>query len=229
MVLKYTVELHIVIFEVLYYLLISIKFFDHQMTRLRDQYKLQQQHLLKLLELLDVGNCVTVIEAECVRTESTIFDADIAFDLEAQSIHIPQDEESHSSNDLNDLSESSSLADDRFSISEKDDPEFDPTQFGDIMPDEIVMESILADLGEAVPDELDIGTLIDQLSNMSPDFAANGASTSGGRAEASGGFHESMPRDSSVDVIRVQIERDASRSSQSLDAEDGDAIVETAL
>ena len=65
-----------------------------QMARLREQYKTQQQHLLKLLELIDVGNCVTVIEAECMHTESMIFDATIAFDFEAHSIHVPRDTDS---------------------------------------------------------------------------------------------------------------------------------------
>jgi Leucine-rich repeat (LRR) protein len=59
-----------------------------QMSKLREQYKTQQQHVLKLVELLDVGSCVSgVIEAECMRAESMIFDADIAFDFEAQPIH----------------------------------------------------------------------------------------------------------------------------------------------
>jgi len=57
-----------------------------QTARLREQYKAQQLHVLKLLELLDVGHCAAVIEAECMRTESMIFDADIAFDFESQSI-----------------------------------------------------------------------------------------------------------------------------------------------
>ena len=59
-----------------------------QMSRLREQYKMQQQHVLKLVELLDVGSCVSgVIEAECMKAESMIFDADIAFDFEAQPAH----------------------------------------------------------------------------------------------------------------------------------------------
>ena len=59
-----------------------------QMSRLREQYHTQQQHVLKLVELLDVGSCVSgVIEAECMKAESMIFDADIAFDFEAQPVH----------------------------------------------------------------------------------------------------------------------------------------------
>src|SRR5579872_5122731 len=44
------------------------------MNRLREQYKTQQQHVLKLLELLDIGNCVNLIRDDCQRTESAIFD-----------------------------------------------------------------------------------------------------------------------------------------------------------
>ena len=61
------------------------------MEKLREQYKLQQQYVLKLLELLDIGNCMSVIEAECIRTESMLFDPNISFDLEAQSVHFPRE------------------------------------------------------------------------------------------------------------------------------------------
>ena len=64
-----------------------------QLSRLREQYKTQQQYLLKLLELIDVGNCITVIEAECLKTESVIFDADITFDLEPRPIRMPEPSE----------------------------------------------------------------------------------------------------------------------------------------
>lgn len=52
-----------------------------QVARLREQYKLQQQHIMKIVEILDVGSCMTVIEAECMRTESMLFD-DLDFDLD---------------------------------------------------------------------------------------------------------------------------------------------------
>jgi len=86
-----------------------------QMSRLREQYKTQQQHVLKLVELLDVGSCVSgVIEAECMKAESMIFDADIAFDFEAQPAHANEsliganaDAASESSHSDSDLSESS--------------------------------------------------------------------------------------------------------------------------
>ena len=58
---------------------------SEQIVRLRAQYKLQQQYLLKLLELIDVGSCVSSsVEAECIRAESAIFDATVEFDQEAR-------------------------------------------------------------------------------------------------------------------------------------------------
>jgi len=58
---------------------------NEQVARLREQYKLQQQYLLKLLELIDVGSCVSSsVEAECIRAESAIFDASVEFDEEAR-------------------------------------------------------------------------------------------------------------------------------------------------
>lgn len=79
-----------------------------QMSRLREQYKAQQQTMLKLLELLDIGNCVTVIEAECMHTESIIFDASIAFDFEAHPIHVPRDSDSNLSDESHYLTASES-------------------------------------------------------------------------------------------------------------------------
>jgi len=58
---------------------------NEQIVRLREQYKQQQQYLLKLLELIDVGSCVSSsVEAECIRAESAIFDATVEFDEEAR-------------------------------------------------------------------------------------------------------------------------------------------------
>ncbi|ESN93066.1 hypothetical protein HELRODRAFT_165225 [Helobdella robusta] len=59
-----------------------------QISRLRDQYKMQQQYLLKLLELIEVGNCMTVIEAECLKTESAIFNTDIPINIDANSLGV---------------------------------------------------------------------------------------------------------------------------------------------
>lgn len=62
---------------------------SQQMTKLREQYKLQQQHLLKLLELLDIGNCMNAIEAECMRTDSMIFNDDLLnLEFDAPPAHV---------------------------------------------------------------------------------------------------------------------------------------------
>lgn len=57
-----------------------------QMVRLHEKYKLQQQHVIKLLETMNLDNCKTVIETECLRTESMIFDVDILKDTEDSSL-----------------------------------------------------------------------------------------------------------------------------------------------
>ena len=62
---------------------------NEQIARLREQYKQQQQYLLKLLELIDVGSCVSSsVEAECIRAESAIFDASVEFDDEARPSYV---------------------------------------------------------------------------------------------------------------------------------------------
>jgi DNA-binding transcriptional regulator YiaG len=67
-----------------------------QVARLREQYKQQQQYFLKLLELIDVGSCVSqAVEVECMRAESAIFDAGaMAFDEEARPSHATRGDES---------------------------------------------------------------------------------------------------------------------------------------
>ncbi len=61
-----------------------------QMAKLRDQYRTQQQHVLKLIELMDIGNCMNIVEAECMRTESMLFDpAELDFDLGTHPVHVP--------------------------------------------------------------------------------------------------------------------------------------------
>ena len=52
-----------------------------QLEKLRDQYHLQQQHALKILEIMNIGNCMNVIESECMKTESLIFDDEL-FDMD---------------------------------------------------------------------------------------------------------------------------------------------------
>ncbi len=60
----------------------------NQLERLREQYKQQQQYVLKILELMDVGSCMTVIEAECLRTDSMLFDPDLNLDLDTHPVHV---------------------------------------------------------------------------------------------------------------------------------------------
>ena len=61
-----------------------------QMAKLREQYRSQQNHILKLIELMDIGNCMHIVEAECMRTESMLFDAnDLNFDFDTHPVHVP--------------------------------------------------------------------------------------------------------------------------------------------
>ena len=61
-----------------------------QMTKLREQYRSQQNHVLKLIELMDIGNCMHIVEAECMRTESMLFDPDeLNFDFDTHPVHVP--------------------------------------------------------------------------------------------------------------------------------------------
>lgn len=45
--------------------------------RIHEKYKLKQQHVIRLLEMMNLDNCRTVFESECVRTESMILQSDI--------------------------------------------------------------------------------------------------------------------------------------------------------
>ncbi|CAD5119459.1 unnamed protein product [Dimorphilus gyrociliatus] len=60
---------------------------SEQLSKLHAQYKIQQQHLIKLMELLNMTSCKSAIEAECLRTESLLFDFDLDFDQHA--VHVP--------------------------------------------------------------------------------------------------------------------------------------------
>lgn len=190
-----------------------------QMLRLREQYKLQQQHLLKLLELLDIGNCVNVIEAECIRTESTIFDADITFDVEAQAIHVPQDQTSHPLVELGDISESSSLTGDRESSDARDEEGFEVPPLDDIVPEKF---------------DADGGSAIDAI------FGAHYALAEGATGHLyEGGFEEfaeepptqltrNPGRKTTTNVVRAQIETSSPPRCPSLVvAGDGEVVVET--
>jgi hypothetical protein len=47
------------------------------MTRIHKKYKLQQRHVIKLLETMNFDNCRVIIDSECVRTESMIFETNL--------------------------------------------------------------------------------------------------------------------------------------------------------
>uniref|UniRef100_A0A2C9KMI5 Ig-like domain-containing protein n=1 Tax=Biomphalaria glabrata TaxID=6526 RepID=A0A2C9KMI5_BIOGL len=48
-----------------------------QLDKLRETYKLQQQHVLKLLDTMNLDNCRHVVETECMRAESMMYDIDL--------------------------------------------------------------------------------------------------------------------------------------------------------
>lgn len=56
-----------------------------QMERIRETYKLQHQHVMKIIEAMNLENCRTVVETECMRTESMIFDVDFSPDFDDTS------------------------------------------------------------------------------------------------------------------------------------------------
>lgn len=51
-----------------------------QLEKLRETYKLQQQHVLKLLDTMNLENCRNVVETECMRAESMMYDIDLLGD-----------------------------------------------------------------------------------------------------------------------------------------------------
>ena len=63
--------------------------------RLHEKYKLKQQHMIRLLEMMNLDSCKTVFDSECVRTESMILQSDILNgDVGDVPIHSPLDSES---------------------------------------------------------------------------------------------------------------------------------------
>lgn len=48
-----------------------------QMARIHKKYKIKQRHVMKLLETMNFDNCRMIIDSECVRTESMIFETDL--------------------------------------------------------------------------------------------------------------------------------------------------------
>ena len=82
-----------------------------QLERLREQYKLQQQHIIKILEVMNLENCRGIVEGECLRTESMLFDPEIlGIDLtptvltRGQSVSDASDYITATSNSSSDLS-----------------------------------------------------------------------------------------------------------------------------
>lgn len=48
-----------------------------KLEKIHEKYKLKQQHVIKLIEMMNLDNCRTVFESECVRTESMILHSDM--------------------------------------------------------------------------------------------------------------------------------------------------------
>lgn len=58
--------------------------------KLHEKYKLKQQHVLKLLEMMNLENCRTVFDSECVRTESMILNSEV-FAADVPALQSPTD------------------------------------------------------------------------------------------------------------------------------------------
>lgn len=52
-------------------------FGNDKLDRLHEKYKLKQQHVLKLLDMMNFDNCRTAFESECTRTESMILHSEV--------------------------------------------------------------------------------------------------------------------------------------------------------
>lgn len=73
-----------------------------QMTRIHKKYKLQQRHVIKLLETMNFDNCRVIIDSECVRTESMIFETNLTHpDLNIPSPESDSDLEYHTASSNN--------------------------------------------------------------------------------------------------------------------------------
>jgi hypothetical protein len=64
---------------------------SQQMDRLREQYRTQQQHIIKLMELLDIGNCASVVDEECKLAETLLFNPVLPLD-ELEADPLPADD-----------------------------------------------------------------------------------------------------------------------------------------
>lgn len=50
---------------------------NDKLDKIHEKYKLKQQHVIKLIEMMNLDSCRTVFESECVRTESMILHSDL--------------------------------------------------------------------------------------------------------------------------------------------------------
>ncbi|XP_041358091.1 leucine-rich repeat neuronal protein 3-like [Gigantopelta aegis] len=67
-----------------------------QMGRMHEKYKLQQQHVIKLLETMNLDNCKNLIDTECMRAESKIYELNINVDDDEQPLSpLESDSEYH--------------------------------------------------------------------------------------------------------------------------------------
>ncbi|XP_013387396.1 leucine-rich repeat neuronal protein 1 [Lingula anatina] len=119
-----------------------------QLKKLHENYKLQQQHLIKILETMNLDHCKGVIEAECVRTESMLFNADQL--LDPSNIDTPDDlseppseymtavSASFSDRDISDLQEYDT--EDKNSTSDNSESDSQEDHQQQIQEDDIVIE-----------------------------------------------------------------------------------------
>ncbi|XP_025085643.1 leucine-rich repeat neuronal protein 1-like [Pomacea canaliculata] len=72
-----------------------------QVERLREKYKWQQKHVIKMLEALNMDNCRNIVDTECVRTDSMMYDINFATDLEEDGSNeeVPSSRSSPSASD----------------------------------------------------------------------------------------------------------------------------------
>lgn len=75
-----------------------------KLDKFHEKYRMKQQHVLKLFEIMNLDNCRTVFESECVRTESIILQSEVF--VSDVSIHSPNDS-ANSDSEYNTAAESS--------------------------------------------------------------------------------------------------------------------------
>ncbi|XP_074651423.1 uncharacterized protein LOC141906113 [Tubulanus polymorphus] len=63
----------------------------NQLEKLRETYKLQHQHLIKILETMNMDNCRGVMETECLPNEQLFIDANFSSILDASAKRLSRD------------------------------------------------------------------------------------------------------------------------------------------